>query len=370
MKKTIRIILLVSAFVGFTSLSFATDMSHGLQCPSGWNDNMAARGNELIKQCIAPTQDAFIELYAAPGQQVPFGKLLDVWTSEMTQRGLPFQNFISEHPGHISGYPAVYRTYSGHTQKGVYFDSSIVASRYNGVTYVFQGLSMKGHDQAKQQVQNAMNAWHYPGVSQQSSNTQHGGQPIGVGSSDNTPYENNPYGNPQPNSQAPISIKVDRHGNGCDAMLKIYDNNGLILDFQSTYVGNRPFNDETIAAKLKSAKYKKFYKITMQNYSDSEIRFFKIATDAYKEMNQYCAKPNGKKYFCGRAKKSSRNLGSTSTALRVNGKHTNTLYPGQTSVKQGYNTFNSPDFRGKKNKYTYFFIYKNKPFSFDSCRQF
>lgn len=370
MEKIKGILLLIITFLSLASLSFAADMSQGLQCPSGWSDNMAARSKELIKQCISPNQDAFIELYAAPGQQVPLGKLLDAWASGMTQQGLPFQNLASEQPGHVSGFPAIYRIYSGHTRNGAHFDSSIVASSYNGIVYIFQGLSMKGHDQARQQIRHAMNAWHYPGTSQQATNNQIGNLPLGAGSSSNTPYVNDPYGNTQPQSQAPISIKIDRHGSGCEAMLKIYDNKGLILDFQSTYVGSKPFNDETLVANWKSTKYQKFFKITTHNHSDSEIRFIKIATDAYKEMNQYCAKPNGKKYFCGRAKKSSRNLGSSSTALRINGKHTNTLLPGQTSVKQGYNTFSSADFRGKKNKYTYFFIYKGKTFNFETCRQF
>ncbi|GEM_PF-5068269 len=193
-----KIIVLFSIlFLNLTSFSLATDMSQGLQCPPGWNDNRAARGNDLIKQCISPSQDAFIELYAAPGQEVPFGKLLDAWTQEMTQRGLPFQNIISEQPGQVSGYPAVTRVYSGHTREGNQFDSSLVASRYNGVNYVFQGLSLKGREQARQEVRKAMNTWYYPGTAQQGFSSPQGGLPLGSGNSANTPYGNDPYSNQQ-----------------------------------------------------------------------------------------------------------------------------------------------------------------------------
>ncbi|ACS80164.1 hypothetical protein Desal_2104 [Maridesulfovibrio salexigens DSM 2638] len=203
MKHTCKTLLLFIITIIFSaSPLLATDMSQGLQCPPGWNDNRAARGNDLIKQCISPAQDAAIELYAAPGQEVPLGALLDMWAREMTQRGLPFQNKVSEVPGQVSGYPAVTRTYSGQTRDGNRFDSHLVASRYNGVNYVFQGFALKGHSQAWHQLRNSMNTWYYPGAGQQNYNQQQGGLPLGAGSSGNTPYgnqqassNNNPYAN-------------------------------------------------------------------------------------------------------------------------------------------------------------------------------
>ncbi|WP_421902213.1 hypothetical protein [Maridesulfovibrio sp.] len=193
-------LLFIVLFLLSASPLFATDISQGLQCPPGWNDNYSARGNDLIKQCISPAQDAAIELYAAPGQEVPLGSLLDMWAREMTQRGLPFQNKVSEVPGQVSGYPAVTRTYSGQTRDGNQFDSHLVASRYNGVNYVFQGFALKGRSQAWHQLRHAMNSWYYPGAGQHSYNNQQGGLPLGTGSSGNAPYGSDPYGNQQANS--------------------------------------------------------------------------------------------------------------------------------------------------------------------------
>ncbi len=180
-------------------------MSQGLQCPPGWNDNRAARGNDLIKQCISPAQDAAIELYAAPGQDVPLGALLDMWAREMTQRGLPFQNRVSEVPGQVSGYPAVTRTYSGQTRDGNQFDSHLVASRYNGVNYVFQGFALKGHSQAWHQLRHSMNTWFYPGAGQQSYNHQQGGLPLGAGNSENTPYGNQQASSSNSHMETPLT---------------------------------------------------------------------------------------------------------------------------------------------------------------------
>jgi hypothetical protein len=359
MKKIFVPVFIITMFM--SSICIAQDMSDGLNCPQGWNDNINARGNELIKQCVSSAHDAFIELYAAPGQSVPLGRLLDVWSAEMTKRGLPFQNFVSEQPGHVSGFPAVTRVYSGYAKNGAHFDSWLVASRYKGTNYIFQGLAMKGHAQAREQMRSAMNSWYYPGASSSSAGNRFGGLPLGSGNSNDSADR----------LSGQASINVDRHGNGCGAMLKIYDNAGqLIMDFQSSYVGNRPFSDEKIGGNWRSLKYKNFFKITAHNYADSEIIFTKLRVDSFRKEKHYCTKPNGQKYVCGEGKKFTKPLGNGSTVLRVNGHATNVLLPGQDSVKQGYNTFTDNNYKGKINRYTYFFTYRGKTFKFETCRQF
>ena len=298
-------LLFITLFLLSATPLFATDMSQGLQCPPGWNDNYSARGNDLIKQCISPTQDAAIELYAAPGQEVPLGSLLDMWAQEMTQRGLPFQNKVSEVPGQVSGYPAVTRTYSGHTRDGNQFDSHLVASRYNGVNYVFQGFALKGRSQAWHQLRHAMNSWFYPGAGQQNYNQQQSGLPLSVGSTGNTPYGNDPYGNTQAHSMPPSNIKVDRHGNGCGAMYKVYADGHHIMDFQCSYIGNRPFMDaDKLGFDWTKKKYRNFFKITAQNYSDSEIRATMLVSNSYKALTKYCTIRS----FCQPVPENSRNL--------------------------------------------------------------
>ncbi|MDC0336236.1 hypothetical protein OAN24_05015, partial [Pseudodesulfovibrio sp.] len=182
--------------------------------------------------CISPSQDAFIELYASPGEDVPLGKLLDAWASAMTQRGLPFQNVVSEQPGQVSGYPAITRVYSGQISNGSQFNSSLVASRYNGTSYVFQGLSLKGQEQARQQVRQAMNTWHYPGVSHQTSSNSNGGLSLGSGSSVNTSQNGNSGGGLPTISGTFIADKKDYWGGKYYYRIYHYYGDGTFTDGQ------------------------------------------------------------------------------------------------------------------------------------------
>lgn len=58
-----------------------------------------------------------------------------------------------------------------------------MASRYKGVNYIFQGLSLKGREQARQQVRHAMNTWYYPGVSAKKPASPNNGLILGAGRS-------------------------------------------------------------------------------------------------------------------------------------------------------------------------------------------
>ncbi len=273
-------ILLLSIFIltNFTTPSFATDMSQGLQCPPGWTDNRSARGDDLIKQCISPNQDGAIELYAAPGQEVPLGALLDMWAQEMTQRGLPFQNKVSEVPGQVSGYTAVTRTYSGQTRDGNLFDSHLVASRYNGVNYIFQGFVLKGRSNTWQQLRHAMNTWYYPGAGQQNNAIQQGGLPLGSGHMNNpgnTNYGNDPYGNQQasttntpygndPYSNQQHASNTNPAGNSGSSFPKL---SGTFLSDKPDFIGGKKqyriyffYDDGTYSTALKNASTGKVLK--------------------------------------------------------------------------------------------------------------
>jgi len=304
-------ILLIITLLSFSSHLFAADMSQGLNCPPGWNDNVSARGNDLIKQCISPSQDAFIELYASPGEDVPLGKLLDAWASAMTQRGLPFQNVVSEQPGQVSGYPAITRVYSGQINNGSQFNSSLVASRYNGTSYVFQGLSLKGQEQARQQVRQAMNTWHYPGVSHQTSSSPNGGLPLGSGSSVNTSLNGNSGGGLPTISGTFIADKKDYWSGKYYYRMYHYYGDGTFIDGQKN----------AATGEVKMGTRKKQYKVSKSGNS-YVVKSGKInCTDGFvtdtegNEIRRFksgCYTSGGKPMYFSRV---SGNPGNTATAI-------------------------------------------------------
>ncbi|NDV21749.1 hypothetical protein [Desulfovibrio sp. JC022] len=169
MKQVIKLFFLVFvAALLLPPVSSAQNMADGLQCPSDWHRSkrMPQRWdvNDLLKQCTPQTNDALIQLYAERASS-SLVATLDKWTQRLRRQGLPYQRLLNEQPGHVSGYPAILRFFSGYDRDGKWYDSYLVASSYRGTTYIFIGYAMKGHDRVRIQMRNAMNAWHYPGVS-------------------------------------------------------------------------------------------------------------------------------------------------------------------------------------------------------------
>ncbi|WP_320175252.1 hypothetical protein [Maridesulfovibrio sp.] len=215
MKLAIRLffLALLTALL-VTPVSIAGNMADGLQCPSGWQTRARAPAqydlNQLLKQCTPPTNDAIIQLYAKTTSASIIAEL-DKWTQYLRSKGLPYQRLLNEQPGHVSGYPATLRFFSGWDRDGKWYDSYLVVSRYMGTNYIFIGYAMKGHDRVRIQMRNAMNDWHYPGVS----------GPTNSGYS-NT-YNNNQQGLPNqgsginPNTNANININptVNVNRPGC-----------------------------------------------------------------------------------------------------------------------------------------------------------
>ena len=175
MKQAIKLFILVSlAALLLPTVSMAANMGDGLQCPSDWQRTKKMSPlisfSYLLKQCRPHTNDAIIELYATRTSSNSMITELDRWTQDLRRRGLPYQKLLNEQPGHVSGYPAVLRTFSGWDRDGKWYDSYLVVSRYKGTNYVFVGFSMKGHDRVRIQVRNAMNNWYFPGVSGHTNN--------------------------------------------------------------------------------------------------------------------------------------------------------------------------------------------------------
>ena len=170
MKQAIRLLILVF-FVTLLlpAVSIAGNMADGLQCPSDWQRTKRMppllRYRTLLKQCVPQTNDAVIELYATRSSSKSLVAELEKWTQDLRRNGMPYQRLLNEQPGHVSGYPAILRFFSGWDRNGKWYDSYLVVSQYRGTNYIFIGYAMKGHDRVRIQMRNAMNEWHYPGVS-------------------------------------------------------------------------------------------------------------------------------------------------------------------------------------------------------------
>lgn len=170
MKQAIKILFLtLLATILLSEFCIAANMADGLQCPSDWSRTKTMppllRYRTLLKQCVPRTNDAVIELYATRSSSTSLVAELEKWTQDLRRNGLPYQKFLNEQPGHVSGYPAILRFFSGWDRDGKWYDSYLVVSSYRGTYYIFVGYAMKGHDRVRIQMRNAMNAWHYPGAS-------------------------------------------------------------------------------------------------------------------------------------------------------------------------------------------------------------
>ncbi|NDV26384.1 hypothetical protein [Desulfovibrio sp. JC010] len=169
MKQAIKsLILACLATILLPHASIAQNMADGLQCPSDWTRTKRVpplwNVSHLLKQCTPQTNDAVIQLYSKRTSNSLLTEI-EQWTQRLRSKGLPYQKMLNELPGHVSGYPAILRFFSGYDHDGKWYDSYLVVSRYKGINYTFIGYAMKGHERVRIQMRNAMNAWYFPGVS-------------------------------------------------------------------------------------------------------------------------------------------------------------------------------------------------------------
>jgi hypothetical protein len=160
--KTVLLFFLVTLFA-MTSAR-ADDVSKGVNCPPGWNDNQSARGGNLVKQCLSPDLESSIELYVIHGKKIQLGKLLNNWTANMKSQGFPLQKKVAETKGHVSGVPALFREYEGN-KSGRGIESLLAASRHNGINYVFLSSYPAADHETEGLVRHSLNTWNFPEVS-------------------------------------------------------------------------------------------------------------------------------------------------------------------------------------------------------------
>ena len=156
----------------------------------------------------------------------------------------------------------------------------------------------------------------------------------------------------------------------CDEKKYVKDEKGnTIIEYQSINVGRTPYKEYTTWDWRKKFA-NNFFKITVKNLSNSDVRFLNVHYKFHKTFTKYCTDNNGKKYVCDKYSEKNVYYSDKITALRVNGKPTNILKPGQMSEKQGATNFSEANFSGKTDTSTVFFIYKGKEYSFVSCRRY
>lgn len=155
-------IILLAIVLAFAALP-ARAADFAMSCPAGWSSE---NGSQMLRRCISPGRDGFIEVYVYDGETGNLAAYLDNAVVALAQRGLPFQKFRKEAPGNVSGIPALTREYTG-TANNALFHSYIVASSHGGKTYLLQALYLANHAQSLQpQIRKAMNSWTYPSVEQ------------------------------------------------------------------------------------------------------------------------------------------------------------------------------------------------------------
>ena len=144
-------------------MSSARAADFAMTCPAGW---LQQTEGQMLLRCVAPGQDAFIEVYANAGTATDLAAYLDQSVAALMQNGLPFHQFRKESPGNVSGIPALTREYSG-TANNALFHSYVVATTHGGQTYFAEALYLADRTESLQPlIRQALNSWSIPSVEQ------------------------------------------------------------------------------------------------------------------------------------------------------------------------------------------------------------
>ena len=166
-----------------------------------------------------------------------------------------------------------------------------------------------------------------------------------------------------------ISV-ASSHAQSCDDKIFVKDEYGnTILEVQSINMGRTPYKVFTTWDWRKKFA-NNFFKETVNNVSNSEVRFLKAHYKVHRSHTKVCTDQNGNKYVCGKYAEKTVHYSDKITALEVNGRSTNIIMPGQMSEKQGATNFSKDDFAGKIDTSTIYVDYEGGEYSFVFCRQY
>ncbi|WP_319764374.1 hypothetical protein [Maridesulfovibrio sp.] len=114
--KCLLIYILLTAVFLLSGTHKATaygDYDFWIQTPTAWTQNTQGLSNDLKKQVISPDRNAFIEVYAAPGNNPGLQTIADHMEKGILNRGgAYFQNRINSRNIMQDNHPAIFREYS------------------------------------------------------------------------------------------------------------------------------------------------------------------------------------------------------------------------------------------------------------------
>ncbi|WP_320174404.1 hypothetical protein [Maridesulfovibrio sp.] len=181
-KRSLIFILLAAFFI----LCYARpanaydDYDFWIQTPTGWTHNTQGLSEDLKKQVISPDRNAFIEVYAASGNNPGLQTIADGMEQGILQRGgAYFQNRIASRNIMQDNHPAIFREYSSY-YNGNRLHAYAIFTYANGGAVVAIGVFVESL------------AHQYQNLVYQSINSLRFSPPNSTGS--NTPYGASPYG--------------------------------------------------------------------------------------------------------------------------------------------------------------------------------
>ncbi|WP_432734989.1 hypothetical protein [Maridesulfovibrio sp. FT414] len=110
---TILALMLAVTIFSAANATAYDDYDFWIQTPNGWTENTQGLSNDLKKQVISPDRNAFIEVYAARGNNPGLQAIADGMEQGILNRGgVYFQNRLSSRNVQVDGHPGIFREYS------------------------------------------------------------------------------------------------------------------------------------------------------------------------------------------------------------------------------------------------------------------
>ena len=192
--RTLFFVILTVAFLLSTTLNTVAygDADFWIQTPNDWTENTEGLTNDLKKQVVSPDRNAFVEVYAASGNNPGLQTIADGMEKAILSRGgVYFQNRISSRNVMQDNHPAIFREYSSFYNGNKLHAYAIYAYAKGGAVVAIGVFAEDFAGKYQNLVYECINSLRFS-------------PPPGMGS--------DPYGGSQANPYA-------NHGNGCEKII-------------------------------------------------------------------------------------------------------------------------------------------------------